>query len=309
MKKLSLEDYAKKYGDALAVGTSCELFEAEGSDYSLPRRNPHTHKYSYGRALIIAGCRGYSGAPSLAANACERSGAGLTWLMVPESIYSIVASRCDGAVVTPLPATTSGGIAEEAIPQVLEALKKASACVIGPGLGADAETRKLVCTVLHEATCPLILDADGLNACADAPDVLDCVSAPLLITPHEGEFKRLGGDLSKGRLAGAFRFCERHPHLTLMLKGYGTLICRDASARVNLTGGPAMAKGGSGDVLSGILCSLLAQGFEPQFAAGCAVWLHGLSGDLAAGELSEYSVTPGDLIRFLPRAFKSLNEQ
>ena len=229
--------------------------------------------------------------------------------MVPESIYPIAAARCDGAVVTPLPATAEGGLSEKAWPAILTALGKADACVIGPGLGTEAEARELVKAVLREAECPLVLDADALNACAKEPELLTACRAPLLLTPHEGEFKRLGGDLSEGRLAGARRFCDSHPTLHLILKGYGTLVCRGEEICVNPTGGPAMAKGGSGDVLCGIFCALLAQGFAPDFAAGCAVWLHGLAGDLAAAELGEYSLTPSDLIAYLPRAFRTLEAE
>ena len=307
MKEMNLQRYREKYLDPTETpAVPYTLCEAESCDFPLPKREPVTHKYSYGRALVIAGARGYSGAPALAANACERGGAGLTHLMVPESIYPIAAARCDGAVVTPLPAAESGQISPEALPQILGQLNKARACVVGPGLGAGESTKALVRGILREAACPLILDADALTSLAGETELLSACRAPLLLTPHEGEFKRLGGDLSKGRLSGALRFCAEHPNAILILKGYGTLICRGGDVSVNPTGGPAMAKGGAGDVLCGVLCALLAQGFEPGFAARCAVYLHGLAGDLAAAELGEYSLAPSDLIRFLPRAFKTL---
>jgi len=310
MKKLSLENYAAKYFDKTdELQTQPQLNEAEVSDYPLPRRQPVSHKYSYGRALLIAGARGYSGAPVLAANACERSGAGLTHLMTPESIYPITAARCDGAVVTPLPATEAGSIASKALPLIREQMKKARACVIGPGLGTGPDSGELVRGVLSKANCPLVLDADALTVLAGDSALPDMYRAPLILTPHEGEFKRLGGDLTKGRLRGALKFTGRHPNVILILKGYGTLICRGKEAVVNPTGGPAMAKGGSGDVLCGILCALLAQGFDPWFAARCAVWLHGYAGDLAAKEQGEYSLAPSDLIRCLPKAFRALIEK
>ena len=304
MRKISLEEYAEKYLDKtdLQEGGLC-LTEAEAQDFALPRRSPVSHKYSYGRALVIAGALGFSGAPVLAANACERSGAGLTHLMVPDSIYTIAAMRCDGAVVTPLPATEKGGLSAEALPDILGQLKKARACVIGPGLGTGADAKNLVKAVLQAADCPLVLDADALTACAGEPELLFTCRAPLILTPHEGEFQRLGGELTAGRLAGALRFTEKYPNVILILKGYGTLVCRGDAVSVNPTGGPAMAKGGSGDVLCGILCALLAQGFEPWFASRCAVYLHGLAGDLAAAALGEYSLAPSDLIQTLPKAF------
>ncbi len=307
MKDLDLQRYREKYLDETERPARLLTFcEAEPSDFPLPKRAPTVHKYSCGRALVIAGARGYSGAPSLAANACERGGAGLTHLMTPESIYPIAAARCDGAVVTPLPATESGQISPEALPRILEHLKKAQACVVGPGLGAGESTKALVMAILREAACPLILDADALTVLAGETALLADCRAPLLLTPHAGEFKRLGGDLSKGRLSGALRFTAEHPNVILILKGCGTLVCRGGDVSVNPTGSPAMAKGGTGDVLCGVLCALLAQGFDPWLAARCAVFLHGRAGELAAEELGEYSLAPSDLIRFLPQAFQSL---
>lgn len=310
MKTISLSRYREQYGDSTPLSAEeHEIFETEASDFHLPRRQKVSHKYSYGRALILAGALGYSGAAILAANACERSGAGLTQLMVPESIYPIAAARCDGAVVTPLPAGTTGGISQAALPTILAALEKADACAVGPGFGVGEEQSNIVKAILRQAECPLILDADGLTVCAGETELFAARSAPLLLTPHEGEFKRLGGELAEGRLAGALRFAGAYPNNVLILKGYGTLVCRGGEISVNPTGGPAMAKGGSGDVLCGILCALLAQGFEPLFAARCAVWLHGLSGDLAAGETGEYSLAPSDLIRFLPKAFQQITQK
>ena len=307
MRELSLIDYTGKYSDRTeGLPESLRLLETEPADFALPKRARVSHKYSYGRALLIAGALGYAGAPVLAANACERSGAGLTHLMVPESIYPIAAARCDGAVVTPLQATAAGSISAEALPRILEVLGRVRACVIGPGLTPGADSKALVRAVLENAACPLILDADALTALQGETTLLDACRAPLLLTPHEGEFRRLGGELSGGRLAGALRFTEGHPGVTLILKGYGTLICRGDTVCVNPNGGPAMAKGGSGDVLCGILTALLAQGFAPDLAARCAVWLHGRAGDLAAAELGEYSLAPSDLICRLPRAFREL---
>ena len=310
MKQLSLSEYAENYFDRIgSVGEESALWEAEASDYVFPPRPRVSHKYSYGRALIVAGALGYSGAPALAANACERSGAGLTQLLVPDRIYPIAAARCDGAVVTPLPSDEKGGFGVEALPELLKALKKAKACAVGPGLGGGAGARALVRAILQEAECPLVLDADALTVCGQEPELLARCRAPLILTPHEGEFRRLGGALDKGRLAGARAWVEQAPPLILILKGYGTLICRRGEATVNPTGGPAMAKGGSGDVLCGVLCALLAQGFEPWLAARCAVWLHGAAGDLAAAELGEYALAPSDLIRFLPQAILKQTKQ
>ena len=301
MKELTLEEYAARFGDTSRPEVPFSLYLAEAEDTPLPRRNVHSHKYTYGRVLLIAGCRGYSGAPALSANACERSGAGLTHLMVPESIYPIAAARCDGAVVTPLEADDAGGFSPGAAEAVLPVLEKADACMIGPGLGAGAGARSLADTVLREGRCPLVLDADALQ-----PGRFEGYASPVILTPHEGEFRRLGGDVSRGRLAGALSFTAAHKNVILILKGPGTLICRGGEAVVNPTGTPAMAKGGSGDVLSGMLAALLGQGFDAWFAARCAVYLHGLAGGIACGKCGEYGVTPSDLIAALPDAFRAV---
>ena len=307
MKKLGIEEYKRIYGDPDATAEEgFTLDETETEDCRLPKRKANTHKYSYGRALIIGGCVGFSGAPVLAANACERSGAGLTHLMVPESIYAIAAARCDGAVVTPLEADGAGALSAGALDRILPYLNTAAACAVGPGLGQGEGAHRIVEELLRRAACPLILDADALTICGKKPELLTNCKAPVVLTPHEGEFRRLGGNLEGGRLSGARRFTAEHGETILILKGYGTLIASGERVTVNPTGSPAMAKGGSGDVLCGILCALLAQGFEPGFAARAAVYLHGLAGDLACSALGEYSLTPSDLIRFLPEAFKSV---
>ena len=306
MKRLSRAEYEQLFSDfGSQVGDTYSLLFPSAADFRLPQRKPVSHKYSYGRALIIAGSVGFSGAPVLAANACERSGAGLTHLVVPDAIYPIAASRCDGAVVTPLQSTSGGSLSTHALDRLLPLLERASACVIGPGLGLFDDSEKIVAEIMHAAKCPLVLDADALTICGRTPELLSSCGAPLILTPHEGEFRRLGGDLSGGRLAGALSFCAKH-EVILILKGYGTLVCRGDEVSVNPTGSPAMAKGGSGDVLCGILCALLAQGFDPLFSSRCAVFLHGLAGDLARDALGEYCVTPSDLIRFLPGAFRQL---
>ena len=323
MKRLSRAEYEQLFSDfGSQVGDTYSLLFPSAADFRLPQRKPVSHKYSYGRALIIAGSVGFSGAPVLAANACERSGAGLTHLVVPDAIYPITASRCDGAVVTPLHSAEGGSLSMHALDRLLPLLERASACVIGPGLGLGNDSETIVAEVIRSAKCPLVLDADALTICgrplvldADAlticgrtPGLLSSCRSPLILTPHEGEFRRLGGDLSGGRLAGALSFCATHGEVILILKGYGTLVCRGGEVSVNPTGSPAMAKGGSGDVLCGILCALLAQGFDPLFSSRCAVFLHGLAGDLARDALGEYCVTPSDLIRFLPDAFRQLTD-
>ena len=306
MKKLSTEEYRAQYPDRGRVPVeNTEVLLPEKCDLFLPRRNIDTHKYSYGRALIVAGSVGYSGAPVLAANACERSGAGLTSLMVPDGIYAIAASRCDGAVVTPLP-SEAGFASSASLDIILSSLRHANACAIGPGFGIGDSCAEILDAVIREAECPLVLDADALTILGRMPDLFTDCRAQLILTPHEGEFRSIGGFPEEGRLAAVLRFGQAHPNVILLLKGYGTLICQGDAVSVNPTGNAAMAKGGSGDVLCGILCALLAQKFDPLSAVRRAAWLHGRAGDLAREETGEYSLTPSDLIRTLPKAFMEL---
>ena len=303
MKPINIQEYVSRFhdtGDMNQDEISLSLIE----EPAFPARKPVSHKYSYGRALIIGGSKGYSGAPALAANACERSGAGLTQLMVPENVYTIAATKCDGAVVSPLPANVNGAVSRDALETILTALKTASACAIGPGLGHDKDAEFIVEHTVRNASCPLILDADAITIAGRNPELLKSAKAPLILTPHEGEFRRLGGDLSNGRLAGVLNFSKKYPETILILKGYGTLVSFGKNVSVNPTGGPAMAKGGSGDVLCGIICALAAQGYDPLYAAISGVNIHGAAGDLADEQFGQFSVTPSDLIRFLPEVFR-----
>ena len=306
MRTMDLSEYAARFCDESMPSGPFALSMAEAGDTPLPRRSPHTHKYSYGRVLLFCGCRGYTGAPVLAANACERSGAGLTHLLVPESIYSVAAARCDGAVVTPLPADAFGGFSAKAAETSAALLENADSCCVGPGLGRGEGAAALVETIFRYGRCPLILDADALSICDRDPGLVSAYPAPVILTPHEGEFARMGGDISSGRLAGALAFAAGHSNVILILKGHGTLVCRTGEAVVNPTGTPAMAKGGSGDVLAGMLAALTGQGFDPWSAARCAVFLHGLAGEIARDRLGEYCVAPSDLIASLPEAFRAV---
>lgn len=263
----------------------------------LPRRRREAHKGDFGKVLLLAGSRGYTGAPCLAARAALRGGAGLVTVAVPEDIYSIVAAKCcDEAMVWP--------ITDESA--LLEKAHGADVVLIGPGLGQSRETENRVMSLLRELVCLVVLDADGLNILSRHIDVLDERAAPTILTPHEGEFARLSGcALPIGdRLAAARRFVAEHP-CTLVLKGHRTITATPERCVVNPTGNPGMARGGSGDALAGLMTALLAQGFDP----AVAVWLHGWAGDLAAKEKGEYGMTVTDLIEKLPAAMKECEEE
>lgn len=265
----------------------------------LPTRRADGHKGTFGRIYVVAGDVGYTGAPVYAAEAAARTGSGLVFVGVPQAVYPIVAARCATAMAQPLP---------EDREMLLERLKGCDAVVLGPGLGRSQAAEELVLFLLEKLECPVVLDADGINAAAAHIDVLRGRRCPTVVTPHEGEFLRLGGDLSLGREEAALA-AARELGCVLVLKGPGTITAApDGRARRNTTGNCGMAKGGSGDILSGMIASLIGQGADPFDAAACAVWLHGRSGDLCQRQMTAYAMTPPDMVERLPEVFRELLE-
>ncbi|MBQ7870866.1 MAG: NAD(P)H-hydrate dehydratase [Oscillospiraceae bacterium] len=268
----------------------------------LPRRERTAHKGNFGKVLLLCGAVGYTGAPVLAARAAVRSGAGLVFVGVPEAVYPIVAGNLVEPMVFPLP-SAEGMLSEAAIPEILRRLAGCDACLIGCGLGRSPGTFAVVKAVLEQARCPVVVDADGINVLEGHIDIVRGAACPVILTPHEGEFRRLGGDSSLGRLHGTCKL-QGETGAVLLRKGHRTLICDGTECYVNRTGNPGMATGGSGDALAGILVSLLGQGLPPVRAAAAAAWLHGAAGDLCARTLGEYGMLPTDLIEALPRLLK-----
>ena len=268
----------------------------------LPDRKPDSHKGDYGKILLLCGSRGYTGAAALAATGALRSGAGLVYLAVPESIYAIEACKVTEAIVLPLP-DEGGTIAMSALPEIRRLLPKMDAVLIGCGLGQSEGTRAVLETVLREFSGPVVVDADGINLLAGHMDILRERHAPTILTPHAGEFVRIGGDNKADRVSETLRFAMKYGCI-LLLKGHETVISDGKETYVNQTGNPGMAVGGSGDVLSGIIVSLLGQGIEPLKAAACGAWLHGKAGDICAEEIGQYGMLPTDLVEVLPRLLK-----
>ena len=242
---------------------------------ALPQRQLDGHKGTFGKLLIVGGAVGYTGAPYLTASAAVRTGM----------------------------------LAGKALPQMLEKLDGCDVLALGPGLGRSRETARLVWELLKTEK-PLVLDADGINALSGHIDLLDARRGrPTVLTPHEVEFARIGGDLSRGdRERAAQDFAMAHG-CVLVLKGHRTVTASpEGDVLVNTTGGSGLAKGGSGDVLTGVIASLMAQRADALRAAAVGVWLHGRAGDLAEQELTAYSVTPEDVVRKLPDAIREILE-
>lgn len=282
----------------------------------LPPRERDAHKGDFGRVLIIAGSRGMAGAAGLAGMASLRSGAGLVTVATPGSSSGIVASYSPCYMTVPL-VEDEDGLADFAnVVDFLAAKGKFDAWAIGPGLGQSAGVTELVAQLYREVPKPMVVDADGLNALAKSlarnQKLLDKPAGPRILTPHPGEFARLTGvsapKSQDQRIAQAAELAARDASggTIVVLKGAGTIVARAGQFAVNATGNPGMATGGTGDCLTGILASLLAQRLSPWDAARLGVHVHGLAGDLAAEELGEVSLISSDLVEQLPRAFISL---
>ncbi len=269
---------------------------------TLPDRDPWGHKGSFGKVLLLCGSRGFTGAAYLAAMGALRSGAGLTFLGVPESIYAIEAVKLNEPVVFPLP-EEEGKLSTRAIPKILGRLQDMDAVLIGCGLGQSQGTLEVVKAVLSHAKCPIVLDADGINVLSGHKDLLRGRVYPTVLTPHEGEFIRFGGVVGADRMVAA-AYYAREWNCILLLKGHETCITDGVIHYRNCTGNPGMAVGGSGDVLAGILVSLLGQGLAPLEAAACGAWLHGFAGDICAREIGQYGMLPTDILNVLPRLLK-----
>jgi NAD(P)H-hydrate epimerase len=275
----------------------------------LPRRKPDGHKGDFGKVLVVGGSVGYTGAPYLTASAAVRSGCGLVYLGVPERIWPVEAAKCVSSMPFPLP-DEDGKLSDRAFQKIEEKLANCDVLALGPGLGRSDGLTRLVCDLLKQTEKPVVLDADGINALENHIDVLDArLGRVTILTPHDGEFVRVGGDLSQGnRVWSAQDFAAKHGCI-LVLKGHRTVTTApEGDALVNTTGNSGLAKGGSGDVLTGVIASLLAQGTAPLQAAALGVWLHGRAGDLAAERLTAYAMTPEDVIAELPSAFLELQQ-
>ena len=259
---------------------------------NIPKRAAETHKGDYGRVLILSGSKNYVGAPFFAAQAAVNVGSGLVYLVIPDCIYPILAQKLNEPIFLPFDST------ESALKTMLH--QKADVCLIGPGLGNDRAVKAVVRECLTRLSCPIVLDADGLNAIAKHPECLKEANAPLVLTPHPGEFARLFPAFDPSRRAESALAFAKEYQVTLVLKGHKTLVATEnGTLYENTSGNPGMAKGGSGDVLSGVIASLIGQGIAPEIAAYTGVWLHGHAGDLCKEMFGEYGMNPTDLLQML----------
>ena len=268
----------------------------------LPDRDPNAHKGDFGRVLLLCGSRGYTGAAALSAMGALRCGAGLVYLGVPESIYSIEAAKLNEPIVFPLP-EKDGMLSVDALPEILRMLPKMDAVLIGCGLGCSDDTFRILQTVLNTFNGPVVVDADGINMLAGHIDILRGRAGATILTPHDMEFQRAGGLITDNRINSAMSF-SKDINSIVLLKGHHTIITDGVDFYVNHTGNAGMAVGGCGDVLAGMITALLGQGLLPLTAAACGAWLHGKAGDICAKEIGQYGMLPTDMLQILPRLLK-----
>ncbi len=288
-----------------------QLITAEMVASKLPKRRSDGHKGDFGYLLIIAGSNGLTGAAELTANSAMRSGCGMVRMACPESTQPILAAKLTEIMTHPLPdVAKNGALALRGLGEIRQLALDYDALALGPGIGRHHETIELVKRFVSDNEKSMVIDADGLFALSSKMDVLKESKAPIVLTPHAGEFKRLSGieaptDIHK-RFEIAHSFAKEF-NVTLLLKGSPTIITTlDGSCYLNPTGNSGMAKGGSGDVLTGIIASFMAQGLSGENAAVCGAYVHGLAGDFAADALTKRAMIAGDIIDFLPGAFEAL---
>lgn len=274
----------------------------------LPPRALDMHKGQAGRVFVLAGSVGLSGAAALCTLGALRVGAGLVTLGIPKSLHNPMVEKLTEAMLKVLPETKEGSVSPQALPEILTTVERMDAVAIGPGLSQHPATKELVRSLLPRITKPLVLDADGLNAVADEPDMLRKLALPIIMTPHSGEMGRLirqsAEDVQRDRERTAVEFAKKY-RVLVVLKGHGTVVASyDGHIYVNETGNPGMASGGIGDVLTGVIAGLLGQRLALFDAARLGAHLHGLAGDLAAAERGQIGLIATDVADRIPQAIR-----
>jgi NAD(P)H-hydrate epimerase len=293
---------AEDGNDAIAALSGAEVRDL------LPRRALGDHKNRFGHVLVIAGSRGMTGAAALAAQAALAAGAGLVTVAVPESLLGLVAPACPACMTLPVPDGGAGCFNASAADALAARLATYDAVALGPGLSRTETVRQFVSSLLPRIECACVIDADALNNIADEPELVSQLPVQTVLTPHPGEFARVAGakpgDDTRARLEAAQTFANRHGCI-IVLKGFQSIIAAPGGTpHINLSGNPGLATAGAGDVLTGLIASLAAQGVSVVGAARAGVYLHGLAADSAAGRESMASVTAPGVIAHLGAAYK-----
>ena len=287
------------------------LITSEVARSLFPLRPPDGHKGTFGSVLIIAGSPGMTGAAVMTALSAARSGAGLVYAAIPKSLNPILEVKLTEPLTLPMPTS------EEGIPDMLmyegimKKIESMDAVALGPGMGRAPKTQDLIRKLFLTIDKPLVLDADGLNAFENQADLFKTRSHPAILTPHPGELSRMvqipASEIQMNRMETARKYAEEFQAI-LVLKGAATVIAEPGGeVFVNSSGNTALSKGGSGDVLTGLIAGFLAQGSQPLSAAICGVFLQGLSGEIASRQKTERAALPGDVIEAIPLAFMEVS--
>ena len=285
----------------------CFTLDSKDVRKKLPKRKPISNKGTYGRALCVCGSMRMTGAATLAAGGALRTGAGLVTAAFPQAAYPAIAPKLTEPLLLPLDSNLDGTFAFSAFSGIAENAKNSTAVLIGCGLGFNKDTTRLVHSAVREIKTPMIIDADGINALSTNIDILKEAQAPVILTPHPGEMSRICGksvaEIIANPVAIAYEFAQKYG-VTLVLKGANTVVCGTGDdIYINATGNAGLAKGGSGDLLAGMIVSLVAQGMKPFDASVCAVYLHGLAADVVAERTSMRGMLPSDVLGILPELF------
>ncbi|MDR7870722.1 MAG: NAD(P)H-hydrate dehydratase [Tissierellaceae bacterium] len=276
----------------------------------LAKRNENTHKGSYGRVAIIAGGRGMTGAPYLASKAALRTGSGLVYSIIPESLETIMCIKLTEAIIRPINDRGTGHFVLESLDSILKEISNMDSIALGPGIGVDRERVELVSEIIKKSNAPMVIDADGLNCISKDVEVLNNKINSIIITPHPGEMARLLNtdikSIEEKRQYYAQYISGKYGIYTV-LKGHETIVASpDGEIYINTTGNAGMATAGSGDVLTGIIVSLLGQSLPPFNAAKLGVYLHGLAGDIARDKIGEYGMIATDILESIPYAISGI---
>jgi hydroxyethylthiazole kinase-like uncharacterized protein yjeF len=269
-----------------------------------------THKGGTGHTLVVAGAPGKTGAAAMCAMSALRSGAGLVTLGMPQSLNPVVEPQTIEAMTVLLDETKTGALSDKALETVLALLTDKKCLAIGPGIGTENSTRRLVHQLIKESPVPVVVDADGLNNLVDSLEILHNRKSDIILTPHPGEMARLLGtspkEIQLDRIGYARKFAETY-NVHLILKGSRTLVAEPGGhIYVNLTGNPGMASAGMGDVLTGMVAGFISQGYPPQTAAQIAVYLHGETADTLAESKGPFGYIASDVMAGLPEALSRL---
>ncbi|MBD3367118.1 MAG: NAD(P)H-hydrate dehydratase [Candidatus Eisenbacteria bacterium] len=292
------------------VGVDDNVMLPDEAAALLPARSPDSHKGSFGRVVVVAGSAGYTGAAALAATSALRTGSGLVFVACPAGVNDILETKLTEAITRPMPATTDRTLSQHALEPVRELLENANVAAVGPGLSTHPETVAVVRELVRQAVVPCVLDADALNALDVDLIGARTGSAELVLTPHPGEMARLldtdVASVTSARRETALE-AARRTRAVVVLKGSGTIVAEPGGETwLNPTGGVGLASGGTGDVLTGVIASLIGQGLEPFEAAALGAYVHGLAGDIVETRMGSRGMLAGDVLDALPEALLSV---